>query len=84
VNLARFWRVYSLLEREYDADDESLRHRIDMARDYVDNHTHRADLVTELPTNAPPGYLMVKAGDPFLYVGAGMANPLRKIPTQAV
>jgi hypothetical protein len=84
VNLARFWRVYSLLEREYDADDESLRHRIDMARDYVDNHTHRADLVTELPANAPPGYLMVKAGDPFLYVGAGMANPLRKIPTQAV
>jgi hypothetical protein len=84
VNLARFWRVYSLLEREYDADDESLRHRIDMARDYVDNHPHRADLVTELPANAPPGYLMVKAGDPFLYVGAGMANPLRKIPTQAV
>jgi hypothetical protein len=84
MNLAGWSRVLGKLEREYDADEDTLAERIGKARDYVDSNTHRADLVADLPTSAPPGYLMVKAGDPNLYVGAGLANPLRKIPTQAV
>jgi hypothetical protein len=85
VNLAQWLRIAPKLEREFDDDEpDTLHERIVAAKEYVDNHLHRADLVTELPANAPPGYLMVKAGDPFLYVGAGMANPLRRIPTQAL
>jgi hypothetical protein len=76
--------LFGLLEQEYDRDDETLRARIVKAREYVDANTHRAELVTELPLSAPPGYLMVKAGDINLYIGAGLANPLRKLPTQAV
>jgi hypothetical protein len=86
VNLAQWLRISPKLEREFDDDDEidTLHERIVNAREYVDNHLHRADLVTELPASAPPGYLMVKAGDSNIYVGAGMANPLRRIPTQAI
>jgi hypothetical protein len=82
--LSGFWRLFSLLDQEYDQDDETLRSRIDKAKTYVDNNTHRADIVNPLPSSAPPGYLLVTPGDTNLYVGAGMANPLRKIPTQAV
>jgi hypothetical protein len=78
VNLAQWLRIGPKLEREFDTDEiDTLAERILKSR-------YRADLVTELPTGAPPGYLMVKAGDPNLYVGAGMANPLRRIPTQAL
>jgi hypothetical protein len=85
VNLAQWLRLVPKLEREFDDDDaDTLHDRIVAAKEYVDAHLHRADLVTELPTSAPAGYLMVKAGDSFLYVGAGMANPLRRIPTQAL
>lgn len=44
----------------------------------------RADVVQVLPASAPAGQFLVKAGDPNLYIGAGMQSPLRKIPTQAV
>jgi hypothetical protein len=78
VNLAQWLRIGPKLEREFDDDElDTLATRILKSR-------YRADLVPELPASAPPGYLMVKAGDPFLYVGAGMANPLRRIPTQAL
>jgi hypothetical protein len=80
VNLAQWLRLVPKLEHEYHADDpdpDTLAERILKTR-------YRADLVPELPSSAPAGYLMVKAGDPFLYVGAGMANPLRRIPTQAL
>jgi hypothetical protein len=85
MNLKQWSRISPKLEREFDNPDaDTLHDRIAVAREYVDGHIYRADLVPELPANAPPGYLMVKAGDPFLYVGAGMANPLRRIPTQAL
>jgi hypothetical protein len=85
VNLAQWLRIAPKLEREFDRpDNDTLHDLIVAAREYVDNHVHRADLVTELPASAPPGYLMVKAGDVNLYVGAGMTNPLRRIPTQAL
>jgi hypothetical protein len=85
MNLAQWLRIAPKLEQEFDNPDvDTLHDRIVAAKEYVDAHLHRADLVTELPTSAPPGYLMVKAGDSFLYVGAGMANPLRRIPTQAL
>jgi hypothetical protein len=83
VNLAQWVRLVANLEQEYDTD-VTLSDRIVQARDYVDNRLYRADLVTDLPASAPPGYLMVKAGDINLYIGAGLANPLRKIPTQVV
>jgi hypothetical protein len=77
--------VAAKLEREFDRpDDDTLHDLIVDAKAYVDNHLHRAELVTTLPASAPPGYLMVKAGDINLYVGAGLASPLRKIPTQVV
>lgn len=85
MNLSTWLRILPRLEREYEPNDEiSLRDRIDQARDYVDNHVYRADVVTVIPASAPAGYLMVKAGDINLYVGTGAGNPLRKIPTQAV
>jgi hypothetical protein len=82
VNLATYLRVLEQGARDNDDTDE--RTVLERAKAYVDNRVYRADLVTDLPASAPPGYLMVKAGDPNLYVGAGMANPLRKLPTQAV
>lgn len=83
MNLAGFWRVFSLMEREYDPDEETLRDRISQARDYVDARLYRAELMTPLPTNAPAGKLMVTTGgDINLYVGTGMTTPLRRIPTQ--
>ena len=61
---------------------------ITMIRDrvtaYVDAQSYRADVVQTLPVSAPRGYLMVTPGDPNLYVGTGMANPLRKLPTLPV
>ena len=54
------------------------------ARAYVDARLYRAEVVTPLPANAPAGKFLVTPGDPNLYVGTGAANPLRKIPTQAV
>jgi hypothetical protein len=82
VNLAAWHRILGKLERDESGGGESTI--LERAHDYVDNHTHRAELVTTLPLSAPPGYLMVKAGDINLYVGAGLASPLRKIPTQVV
>jgi hypothetical protein len=85
VNLAQWLRIGPKLEREFDNEDaDTLHDRIVTAREYVDARLYRADLVAELPASAPPGYLMVKAGDVNLYVGAGMTNPLRRIPTQAL
>jgi hypothetical protein len=85
VNLAGFWRLMGLVEREYDDDDtERLRDRIQRARDYVDSRTFRADLVQALPDSAPRGYLLVTPGDTNLYVGTGAGNPLRKVPTLAL
>lgn len=88
VNLGQLTRIFNRLERDYPTDDaEDLSARIEKARDYVDNHVYRADAVAVLPASAPAGYLLVKTGAPIdtnLYVGAGMANPLRRIPTQAV
>lgn len=84
MTLTGFWRLFALLDQEYDADDETLRARIGKAREYVDQKAHRADVVANLPANAPPGYFMVKAGDPNLYIGTGMSTPLRRIPTQAL
>jgi hypothetical protein len=43
---------------------------------------YRAELVSSLPASASAGYLLVMPGDINLYIGAGLANPLRKIPTQ--
>jgi hypothetical protein len=82
VNLATYLRVLELGAR--DLDDTDGRTVLERAKGYVDNRTFRAELVTDLPLSAPPGYLMVKAGDINLYIGAGLANPLRKIPTQVV
>jgi hypothetical protein len=85
MNLKQWSRISPKLEREFDNPDaDTLHERIAVAKEYVDNHLYRAELVTTLPPSAPPGYLMVKAGDIHLYVGAGLANPLRKIPTQVV
>jgi hypothetical protein len=85
VNLTQWLRIAPRLEREFDNQDtDTLHDRIVDAKEYVDNNTHRAELVATHPPSAPPGYLMVKAGDINLYVGAGLASPLRKIPTQVV
>jgi hypothetical protein len=82
AGLSGFWRLLTLVEQEYDPDDQTLRDRIDKARAYVDNQTHRAEVVNPLPASAPPGYLLVTPGDTNLYVGTGAG--LRKIPTQPV
>jgi hypothetical protein len=82
AGLSGFWRLFNLLDQEYDPDDETLRSRIVKAKAYVDNQTHRAEVVNPLPVSAPPGYLLVTPGDTNLYVGTGPG--LRKIPTQAV
>jgi hypothetical protein len=85
MNLAQWLRIGPKLEREFDNEDaDTLHDRIVTAREYVDARLHRADIVAELPASAPPGYLLVTPGDPFLYVGTGMTNPLRRIPTQAI
>jgi hypothetical protein len=85
LNLASLARIFSRLERDYPTDDaENLSDRIDKARQYVDSHLYRADVVPALPPDAPAGYLMVKAGDINLYIGTGTGSPLRRIPTQAV
>jgi hypothetical protein len=80
VNLAGFWRALALLERDDDPADD--RTTLERAKAYVDSRVYRADVVASLPASAPPGYLLVTAGDPNLYVGTG--SGLRKIPTQAV
>jgi hypothetical protein len=49
----------------------------------VDSRAHRADVVDALPDHAPPGYLIVTAGDPNLYIGAGPNMPLRRVATIA-
>lgn len=80
VNLAGFWRLMALVEREYEKEDDELSVR--KAKTYVDNHMYRADVVNPLPPSAPPGYLLVTPGDTNLYVGTG--SGLRKIATVQV
>ena len=82
MNLATWLRIAPKIEREYDEDERTLAERIRNAREYVDNHLHRADVVEAIPVNAPRGYLLMTPGDPNLYVGTGMTTPLRRIPTQ--
>ena len=77
MSLAGFWRLFSLLDQEYDPDDETLRARIVRMR-------YRADVVDPLPAAAPVGYLMVHPPDPFLYVGRGPGNKLARAPLELV
>lgn len=77
MSLAGFWRLFNLMEQEYDPDDETLRQRIVRMR-------YRADVVTDVPASAPVGYLIVKAGDPYLYVGRGPGNKLARTPLELV
>lgn len=80
MNFEQYQRLLPRLERDYpDADQRQL---IDRACEYVDKRIYRADVVPSIPPAAPPGYLMMTAGDPNLYVGTGTG--VRKIPTQAV
>jgi hypothetical protein len=80
VNLGRWVAIRDRLSDDYPDDD--TRQLLERAKEYVDNHLYRADVVPQIPSSAPPGYLMVTAGDPNLYVGTGTG--VRKIPTQAV
>lgn len=88
MNLANWVRILARLEREPayadDPDETPLSERIAKAKTYVDNRLYRADDVPVLPASAPRGYFLVTAGDTNLYVGTGVGNALRKIPTQAV
>lgn len=80
MDFQRYLRVFARIDEDYpDADDRQL---IARACEYVDKRVYRADVVPSIPTSAPPGMLMVTAGDPNLYVGTGAG--VRKIPTQAV
>lgn len=86
MNLGAWQRLLTWLEREEYGEEYggTLSERIEQARTYVDNRLYRADVVQQLPQNAPAGMLLVTPGDINLYVGTGGASPLRKIPTQAL
>lgn len=83
MTLAGLMRALAFLEREYadPTDERTIRDRL-LA--YIDGRTHRAAIVDPLPADAPAGYLMVKAGDPFLYVGRGPGNRLARTPLELV
>lgn len=80
MNLDRYLRLLRRLDDDYP--DTEPRQLLERACDYVDKRIYRADVVPAIPNSAAPGYLMVTAGDPNLYIGTG--NGVRKIPTQAV
>lgn len=44
---------------------------------------YRAEVVAEVPANAPRGLLMVTPGDPHLYIGAGPSQRVRRVVTEA-
>jgi len=69
VNFDQYQRLLRRLEADYP--DADVRNIIERACDYVDKRVYRADVVPTIPTSAPPGMLMVTAGDPNLYVGTG-------------
>lgn len=62
----------------------TLLHRIDERLDDLEAQQNRAVVLPNVPLNAQAGKLIVVTQDINLYIGAGQANPLRKIPTQAV
>lgn len=77
-------RRVSALEAQVQKMENALRQRLRIAEDRIQAVVYRADVVSTLPSSAPPGYLMVKPGDINLYVGTGTGSPLRKIPSQVV